>query len=653
MTQMITSPVEKLMAGREAWRLKAAARWRSAAKAASAASNADGLDGDPMKAIARHPLVRICALLRPFAGEITLAVCFGAATIAAGIALMATSAYIISRAALHPSIAVLEVAIVGVRFCGLARGVFRYSERYYSHQVTFRLLAQLRGWFYEAIEPLAPARLLRFRGGDLLARAVGDVETLQHFYVRVLAPPIVALLTSLGMWVFLATFDLRLANALLLFLLLAGVGLPALIYALSCGAGAALVNVRAELAAQVTDGIEGLPELIAFGQQDRYLGHITALGHEQARLEGRLARITGLREGLGALLTNLAVLTVLAIAIPLVATGRLPGVLLAVLALAAAASFEAVAPLPAALQQLGASAAAAGRLFELVDAGPAVATPTHPEPLPPAPASLHVERLRFRYAPGEVPALDSVSLTLAPGELVALVGPSGAGKSTLANVLLRFWDYDEGSITLGGRELRACDPDAVRGRFAVVSQQTHLFNGTVRQNLLVARPDATEDELLAAVRRAHLEEVVAALPQGLETQIGEQGLCLSGGERQRVAIARAFLKDAPFLLLDEPTANLDTATEREVLAAIHELARGRATLLITHRLVGLADAREILVLDRGRVAGRGRESDLLAREGLYRRMWALQRDVVAEGVDVAGAEASASLLARSAALLVS
>jgi ABC-type multidrug transport system fused ATPase/permease subunit len=272
---------------------------------------------------------------------------------------------------------------------------------------------------------------------------------------------------------------------------------------------------------------------------------------------------------------------------------------------------------------------AARRLFAVVDAPPAVVDPQAPEPLPPS-CDLSIRSLRFSYAPGDPAALDGLDLELPAGKRVAVVGPSGAGKSTLASLLLRYWDYSEGSVELGGVDLRRLSMEEARRQFSLIPQRPYFFNETIRRNLLLARAGADESRVREAARRAQIDDFILSLPQGYETVIGERGLRLSGGERQRLAIARALLKDAPILILDEPTANLDPHTERQFLELLFALDRRRSLLLVTHRLVGLEQMDEILVLDSGQVVERGRQAELLARDGLFRRLWRLQNRLLAE-----------------------
>ena len=421
--------------------------------------------------------------------------------------------------------------------------------------------------------------------------------------------------------------------------------MPLLTRVLSRAAGRQLVSTRAELNATLVDGIQGVADLVSFGQEAAWLQRMQAQSHALGGAQARLAWAGGLHSALGSLLTSVAALAVLIIAIPLVNAAQIQGASLAVLVLAAMASLEAVLPLPLAAQYLDSTLESARRLFEMADAypqpGPAGAPPLEgrggnlPSPaqagegprMGARACDLRVEHLHFRYDADALPALDDVSFNLPQGGRLAIVGPSGAGKSTLINLLLRFWDYKEGVIELGGHDLREYDPDDVRHLMGVVSQSTHLFNATVRDNLLIARPEATRAELEQAAQRAQIHSFVQSLPQGYDTWIGEQGLRLSGGERQRLAIARALLKDAPILILDEATANLDPVTEREVMQSIRELMQGRTTLIATHRLVGLEDADEILVLQGGHVIERGRHAELIEANGLYRRMWSLQNQI--------------------------
>ncbi len=545
---------------------------------------------------------RLLNLIAPFKKWIALAVLLNFVTIGSSVGLMAMSAYLISKAALATDVVDLALAITTVRVFAISRAVFRYLERYFSHTATFRILTHLRVWFYEAIEPLAPARLQAYRSGDLLARSVADIETLENFYIRVVVPPIAAALVTALACLILGAFDLSLALALLLFLLVTGVALPLTMRWLGQKPSANLVITRAELNALLVDEIQGLADLLVFDHADQHRAQVLALNRELNRAQERMALLRGVSNALAALFTSLAGITVVWLAIPLVTGGQIEGVYLALLPLTAMASFEAVQPLSLALQQLEANQAAARRLFELIDAAPEARDLDRVVEAP-ADFRIDVHDLTFRYNPIDPLALDGISFSVPAGGRVAIVGPSGSGKSTLVNLLLRFWDYREGQIAIGGHELHDYRAAAVRHLLGVVPQNVHLFNATVADNLLLANPDATDAEIKAACRQAQLHDFIQSLPQGYGTLIGENGLLLSGGERQRLAIARAILKNAPILILDEATANLDAVTEQQVMQSLETFLAGRTVLIISHRPSVFMHVDQIIRLENGRVVG--------------------------------------------------
>jgi len=564
---------------------------------------------------------RLISFILPFWPQVLLSILLGALTIGASISLMSTSAYLISMAALHPSIAEIGVAVVGVRFFGISRGVFRYLERLASHSLTFKVLAKLRVWFYQAIEPLAPARLVSSRSGDLLNRVMADVETLDNFYVRVLAPPLVAVVVVVGVTIFMSLFSAILGLVLALFLTAIGAGLTILALGLNRKPGRRLTEERALLRADLIDMVQGLADLTAFGQVKSYKQRIQTVGEGFSDLQMRLARFGGLQSGLNSLLTGIGVWLMLYLAIPMVTAGEIKGVHLAVIVLAAMASFEAVQNLPQAAQLLESNLQSAQRLFEMADTAPAVATPDKPLPRP-ASANLQIRDLRFAYENEDV--LNGIDLDLPAGRKIAIVGPSGAGKSTIAKLLMRFWEFERGDILLDGQDIRRYSPVDARRMFSLVSQETYLFNASLRENLLLAQPKASQDEIELACQQAELHQFIQGLPAGYDTLIGERGAQFSGGERQRVAVARAILRNAPMFILDEPTANLDTITERRLVETLQRVTTAKSILWITHRLVGLENMDEILVMDKGRVVEQGTHTALLRGQGIYARLWELQ-----------------------------
>jgi thiol reductant ABC exporter CydC subunit len=574
-------------------------------------------------------LLRVLGFLRPAWRWVVLSTLLSSATVAAGIGLIGTSAYLISTAALQPSIAALQVAIVGVRFFGLSRGGLRYLERLVSHETNFRILGTMRLWFYCRLERLAPAGLVDERGGDLLTRAIDDIDTLELIFIRVVSPVLTALLITLGMGLFTGQYAPGLAWLLVGLMLGGGLLLPILIRSLSHPNAARQVAQRAGLQAFLVETLDGMADLLLSGQYLDRRAELEKRERAYALTGRRLALTGGLQSALSQLLAWLATWLTLIWLIPAVAAGTLDGVMLAVLALAAAAGFEAIAPLPAVAQYLDGSLAAARRLFELADREPAIPEkPKFQAELPPGIPGLRVKALSLRYGNSQAWAVEEVSFELPPGKKMAVVGANGAGKTSLVNALLRCWDYQTGIVELDGVDLRNLSPEAAQSFFSLAPQWGHLFDTSLRENLTLGRQEISEQDLAGVLSTVRLDEFIAGLPAGLETPVGEHGLLLSGGERQRVILARALLQPAPILILDEPFSQLDVHTANSVLSNLNYAYAQRGSILITHRFTGLDAMHEILVMKNGRIVERGTQYELLRAGGIYTRYYTFQQEAL-------------------------
>ncbi|MCX4408666.1 thiol reductant ABC exporter subunit CydD [Streptomyces sp. NBC_01764] len=573
-------------------------------------------------------LARVRAMAGPRSGRFALALLLGSLALGSAVGLMATSGWLISRASQQPPVMYLMLAVTATRAFGIGRAVFRYAERLVSHDAVLRMLADTRVAVYRRLERLAPAGLRTTRRGDLLSRLVADVDALQDYWLRWLLPAGAALLVSAASVGFTAWLLPEAGAALAAGLLAAGVGVPLLTGAVARRAEHRLSPARGALATQVADLLTGTAELTVAGALPARTAEARRADTVLTRIASRAATATALGDGLTALTTGLTVAATALVGAQAVAGGRLSGVAMAVVVLTPLAAFEAVLGLPLAAQYRQRVRRSAESVYEVLDAPDPVREPEVPQSAPASPFPLRVQGLRTRHAGQDRDALAGLDLTLEQGRRIAVVGPSGSGKTTLAQVLLRFLDADAGTYTLGGTDAYGMDGDDVRRLVGLCAQDAHLFDSTVRENLLLARRNATEAELRDALARARLLEWADGLPDGLDTLIGEHGARLSGGQRQRLALARALLADFPVLVLDEPAEHLDLPTADALTADLLAATEGRTTLLITHRLAGLAAVDEVIVLAAGRVAQRGEYAELSVVEGPLREM--LEREAAGD-----------------------
>lgn len=565
---------------------------------------------------------RLIYPIRPHLGLMSLAVISEILRQVSGIGVAVLGAALFARAVAGTAIEELYPYAAAMIILGLARGTFGYLGPYLSHVAAFRILVDLRDEFFWAIEPLAPAKLARRRTGDLVSTAVSDIELLELFFAHTAGPAVVAFIVPIIALTALATINLLLAEALLIFLILL-ILMPRLAFWLGTTLGERLRGQQALLNSQELDTIQGMKAILSFGYSRQRIEELSENSAALLALQARQARNIGLQSAAKISIVSAGTLAVLLCASILVRQNSLAPGFLPITMILASSVFLSITSVVEISKQLSLTRAAARRLFLLLDEQPAVRDESGLDPAVPIESiepSISLQDVSFRYAPDEPLILSSISLEIPAGSTVALVGTSGAGKSTVINLMLRFWDPEAGRILLGGSDLRRYPMMQLRRLFSVVSQDVFLFSDSIRENIRLGRPEASDAEVEEVASRARIHDFIITLPQGYDTLVGERGVRLSGGERQRIAIARALLKGAPILVLDEATSSLDAENERAIKEALMERREGRTTIMIAHRLSTVVDADWIFVINGGRVVEQGRHEDLIARKGRYARL---------------------------------
>ena len=549
---------------------------------------------------------------------LTLGMILGLATILAAISLLTLSGWFIAASA----VAGLTIARetfnymlpgAGVRGFSMARTAGRWGERVVSHNATFKLLADLRIFFFRKLTPLIPGRQTNLRDADLLNRLVADVDAMDHVYLRLVSPLIVGVLSLVAVTVFLSWFDLTIGLTLGAILLALMLLLPVIFYRLGKRNGEALTYSKANYRITLLDWIQGQAELLLFNAEERY--RVQAESEQQSLLtaQRKMANLTGVANAILMAATGWTLVLITWIAADGVG-GNPPDPFVAMVAFATMASFELMMPVAGAFQYLGQTLTSARRLNEIIEAKPD--TPFDPNGYQAkAQGNITIENISYTYYGSEQPVLKQVNLSLKQGEKLAILGRTGCGKSTLLQLLTRNWDPQQGQISLDGIPLPQWQEGALRSAMTVVSQRVDVFNGSLRENLLLAKPQASDAECVQALEQVGLTTLLDV--QGLDTWLGEGGRQISGGERRRLGIARALLHDAPILLMDEPTEGLDRRTEQQILELLLEHAKDKTVIFITHRLIGLDEMDQICLMDEGRIIEHGKHQQLLAQKGRY------------------------------------
>ena len=545
------------------------------------------------------------------------------AAVAAGIGLLGTSAFIIAEAALKPPFYVLQLGIVGVRFFGISRGVFRYLERLVSHSINLKFLADIRLWFYHVLEQLLPSQQIHYQKGDLFARITADIETLEDLYIRIISPPITAILITFFVTLFMGRINAQFIPIILTGMVMGGLLMFFIAATATDKSGGKMIQLRGESSRLLKDLLDGNEDVLTYGIWQNKIIEFGIINEAFNSLEKDYALQRGISTLLSVLVPGVTLLGILWLGLGFVDAQQIDGVTLAVLTLVTIACFEAIFPLGTAGDVLSKINQSANRLMMLNSNNHEI-NGGEGSVLNKFSGEIKVENLCFRYPGDPQRVLIGVNFSLFPGKKTALVGPTGSGKSTIVNVLLRFWDIEECEIFLDGIEIHQYQPVDIRKQFSVMSNSSYIFANSLSANLSIANPSVTLDEIVSVLKMVNMFHWAMGLPDQLNTKIGENGWQISAGQRQRILLARMLLRNSPVMIFDEPTANLDAISENQLWSEIKPIINKYSVLWITHRLVHMEDMDEILFLSKGSIIERGTHEDLIHQGGEYYRMWNIQ-----------------------------
>ncbi|MGZ4969300.1 MAG: thiol reductant ABC exporter subunit CydC [Methylobacter sp.] len=545
-------------------------------------------------------------LFKPHGAWLAGGIVLSLLTALASIALLTLSGWFISASAIA-GLVVLDgntlafnfmLPAAQIRALAITRTAGRYGERVMTHEATFRVLAGIRSWFFQQLIPLVPGSLSAMRSGDLLSRMTADIDALDALYLRLVAPAVVAAVGVTAVTVFLAYYAPAISLTTGLMLMIASIWVPWLFNRLGHAGAEEIVVLAANFRIRQVDMIQGLADLVANQAYGRFSTFLVQFSDLMIDIQRRNNRLSAIASALTLLLSQLTLLMALVLAAIAVKDGLLSGPDSAVVVFCVIAAFELVTPLPQAMQMLGKTQKSARRIRQIAEMPPTITPPVKPLALPER-YDLQLNDVSFRYSDQQGKVLNNISLTIPQGGKVAIVGPSGSGKTTLLQLLMRYYDPEQGSILLAGQAISQFDADELMTCFGVLSQRSQLFAATIKENLLIAKPDATATELNAAIKAAGLEIFIGYLPEGLETWVGESGVKVSGGEARRIALARLYLKNAPVLILDEPTEGLDSETERDVFTSLADFAKDKTVIMVTHREAGLGLVDSVYGMEQG------------------------------------------------------